>query len=135
MGAKVQIDTDDAPKPLGPYSQAIKVGDHLFVSGQIGIDPLTGEMAGRTTGEQTQQILQNIDSILLFTGSSMGQIVRLVVYMIDINEINIVNEIFEEVFTYLPPARTTVQVAALPKGARIEIEATSIAPPPHAALG
>lgn len=134
MSSKVQVETDDAPKPLGPYSQAIKVGDHLFVSGQIGIDPLTGEMVGPTTGEQTQQILQNIDGILLFTGSSMGQVVRLVVYMLDIKEIDIVNEIFEEVFTYIPPARTTVQVAALPKGARIEIEATAIAPPSESHL-
>lgn len=128
MSAKVAIDTEGAPKPLGTYSQAIKADGVLYLSGQIGIDPLTGDMFGATTGEQVQQALHNIGSILHFSGSSMGQIVRLVVYLIDLNDMTVVNEIFEESFDYQPPARSTVQVVRLPAGARVEIECTALAP-------
>lgn len=130
MSHKVAIETDDAPKPVGPYSQGIKCGDFLFLAGQIGLDPLTQQLAGPTTGEQLTQAIQNVETLLLFSGSSLGQVVRVVVYLVDLKDMPLVNELFAEKFFYQPPARTSVQVAGLPAGARIEIEATAILPPP-----
>ncbi len=130
MSHKVAIETDDAPKPVGPYSQGIKCGEFLFLAGQIGLDPLTQQLAGPTTGEQLTQAIQNVETLLLFSGSSLGQVVRVVVYLIDLKDMSLVNELFSEKFFYQPPVRTTVQVAGLPAGARVEIEATAILPPP-----
>jgi 2-iminobutanoate/2-iminopropanoate deaminase len=125
MSQRIAIETDDAPKPVGPYSQGIKCGDFVFLAGQIGLDPLTQKFAGPTTGEQAAQALQNIETLLQFSGSSLGQAVRIVVYLVDLKDTQVVNELFAEKFYFQPPARTTVQVAALPGGARIEIEATA----------
>lgn len=130
MSHKVAIETDHAPKPIGPYSQGIKFGNLLFLAGQIGLDPLTQKLAGPTTGEQAAQALQNIETLVQFSGSSLGQIARIVVYLVDLKDMPVVNELFAEKFFYQPPARTTVQVAALPAGARVELEATAILPPP-----
>lgn len=130
MSHKVAIETDDAPKPIGPYSQGIKCGDFLFLAGQIGLDPLTQKLAGPTTGEQLAQALMNVETLLHFSGSSLGQVVRLVVYLVDLNDMKLINEMFAEKFFYQPPARSTVQVVALPAGARVELEATAILPPP-----
>lgn len=130
MSHKVAIETDDAPKPIGPYSQAIKVGELLFLAGQIGLDPLTQKLAGPTTGEQAAQALHNIETILQYSGSSLGQVVRMVVYLVDLKDMPLINELMAEKFFYQPPARTTIQVAALPAGARVEMEATAILPPP-----
>lgn len=130
MGNKVAIETDDAPKPVGPYSQGIKAGGFLFLAGQIGLDPLTQKLAGPTTGEQAAQALHNVETLLLFGGTGLGQIVRMVVYLVDLKDMSIVNELFAEKFFYQPPARTTIQAAALPMGARVEFEATALLPPP-----
>lgn len=125
---KVVITTDRAPAPIGPYSQAIKFGDMMVLAGQIAIDPKTGKMIQGDTAQQCELVLANIGHILEFAGLTMGHIVRCVVYLVDLADMPKVNERFSAHFIYQPPARTTVQVAALPGGARIEIEATAMVP-------
>ena len=126
MDEKVIIETDSAPAPVGPYSQAVKYGNTLFLAGQIGLDPGTGQMVGPDTASQIAAIFKSAQAILEYAGLNMGNIVRCVVYLLDVNEMNVVNQAFQEHFAYQPPARTTVQVAALPAGARIEIEITAV---------
>lgn len=128
MNEKVVIQTDGAPAPVGPYSQAVKFGKMLFLAGQIGLDPKTGKMAGPDTVSQAKQIFKNIEAILKFAGVTFGHVGRCVVYVVDLNEMKDINKIYAEHFIFEPPARTTIQVAALPGGARIEIEATVILP-------
>lgn len=128
MADKVVIHTDRAPAPIGPYSQAVKFGNMLFLAGQVGLDPKTGKFAGPDVTSQGQQIFKNIEAVLQFVGATFGQVARCVVYLVDLNDMAAVNKLFGEHFIFEPPARTTVQVAALPGGARIEIEATVIIP-------
>lgn len=123
---KVVIQTDKAPKPIGPYSQAIKYGNFMFLAGQIALDPATGKIVGTTAAEQADRVLKNIEEIIHFSGLTMGHIIRCVVYMADLREMQAVNQIYAKYFVYEPPVRTTVQVAALPGGALIEIEATAM---------
>ncbi len=119
---KEVIKTDKAPAAIGPYSQAIKSGGLIFVSGQLPLDPNTGQMPEETTA-QAQQALNNIKSILTAAGSSMDKIVRVGIFMTDLADFVPVNEVYATFFQDAPPARATVQVAALPKGAKIEIDA------------
>lgn len=125
---RVVIKTDAAPAPIGPYSQAIKFGDMVFLAGQIALDPKTGKMIQGDTAQQCELILKNIGAILQFAGLTMGHIVRCVVYLVDLKDMPQVNEAFGRHFIYEPPARTSVQVVALPGGARVEIEATAMIP-------
>ena len=117
--------TEKAPAAVGPYSQAVATEHLIFTSGQIGIHPLTGQLRPGIV-EQTQQVLDNLAAVLDAAGSSMGQIVKTTIFLTDIAEFSTVNEIYAQAFQDDPPARSTVQVAALPLGALIEIEAIAL---------
>lgn len=121
---KEVISTQNAPAAVGPYSQAIKCGNMIFVSGQIPIDPATGKMP-ESTIDQARQCLTNVKSILEAAGSSLEKAVRVGIFMTDLADFKPVNEIYATFFTGSPPARATVQVSALPLGAKIEIEAVA----------
>ena len=117
--------TEKAPAAVGPYSQAVATDHLIFTSGQIGIHPLTGQLRPGIV-EQTHQVLENLAAVLGAAGSSMGHIVKATIFLTDIAEFSTVNEIYAEAFQDDPPARSTVQVAALPLGALIEIEAIAL---------
>ena len=117
--------TEKAPAAVGPYSQAVATDHLIFTSGQIGIHPLTGQLRPGIV-EQTHQVLENLAAVLGAAGSSMSHIVKTTIFLTDIAEFSTVNEIYAEAFQDDPPARSTVQVAALPLGALIEIEAIAL---------
>ena len=117
--------TEKAPAAVGPYSQAVATDFLIFTSGQIGIHPLTGQLRPGIV-EQTHQVLENLAAVLGAAGSSMDHIVKTTIFLTDIAEFSTVNEIYAEAFQDDPPARSTVQVAALPLGALIEIEAIAL---------
>jgi 2-iminobutanoate/2-iminopropanoate deaminase len=114
--------TDRGPKPIGPYSQAIKSNGFVFVSGQIALDPKTGEFAAPEIKPQTEKVLENLKGILEASGASLSHVVKATVYLKDMNDFAAMNEIYARFFTVAPPARSTVQVARLPKDALVEIE-------------
>jgi len=116
------ISTPSAPAALGPYSQAIRAGQLLFVSGQVPIDPATGNLVAGTIADQARQALQNIGEILKAGGSSFSQVVRTTVYLADLGDFPAMNEVYATFFTAPQPARSTIQAAKLPKDARIEID-------------
>jgi 2-iminobutanoate/2-iminopropanoate deaminase len=117
------INTDAAPSAIGPYSQAVRVGDLLFVSGQLPIDPATGEFAGPGVREEAVQSLRNAAAILTEAGTRMDRVVKTTVLLADIADFAVVNEAYAEAFDgAVLPARAAYQVAALPKGSRVEIE-------------
>ena len=118
--------TPQAPAPIGPYSQAIQVGNFLFCSGQIPLDPVTGEMSGDDIESQTKQVMLNIAAVLKAAGAGFEHIVKTTIYLIDMNDFPKVNAIYAERFSDVPPARSTVAVAALPRGSRVEIEVTAV---------
>ena len=114
--------TDRGPKPIGPYSQAIRANGFLYVSGQVALDPKTGEMAGAEIGQQTERTLENVKGILEAAGSNLHHVVKTTVVLKDMNDFATMNEVYAKYFTSAPPARSTVQVARLPKDALVEIE-------------
>ena len=116
------ISTSDAPAAIGPYSQAIRSGNFIFCSGQIPLDPKSGEMVTDDIGAQTRRVLDNISGLLKSEGLSLGDVVKTTIFLTDLGNFQIVNEIYGSYFNNQPPARSTVQVSALPKGAKIEIE-------------
>lgn len=116
------IHSDKAPKAIGPYSQAIHTPDFVFTSGQIPIDPASGKLIEGGIKEQTRRVLENLKAILEAAGTDFTKAVKVTVYLIDMNEFSQFNEIYSEYFTSDQPARSAVQVAALPLGASIEIE-------------
>jgi 2-iminobutanoate/2-iminopropanoate deaminase len=120
------IRTEKAPAAVGPYSQAVKVEQFIFTSGQIGINPLTGQLR-MGIEEQTRQVLANLAAVVQAAGSGMERIVKTTIFLTDIAEFSTVNKIYAEAFIGEPPARSTVQVAALPLGALVEIEAVALA--------
>ncbi len=120
------IHTPDAPAAIGPYSQAVQAGSTVFVSGQLPIDPATGEFAGSDIAAQTRQSLTNVRSILEAAGYSMKDVVKTTVLLADINEFAAMNAVYAEFFEAPFPARAAYQVAAVPKGAKIEIEAIAV---------
>ncbi len=120
------VHTEKAPAAVGPYSQAVRVGDFVFTSGQIGINPLTGQLRVGVE-EQTRQVLANLAAVLEAAGSHMDAIVKTTIFLTDIAQFSTVNQIYAEAFSGDPPARSTVQVAALPLGAQVEIEAVALA--------
>ncbi len=126
---KKAINTEKAPKAIGPYSQAVKAGGFIFVSGQLPINPATGEFAGQTIEEQTHQVLKNIQAILEAAGSSMAAVVKATVYLADMNDFARMNAVYSQYFPEPFPARAAFQVARLPKDARIEIEVIAEAGP------
>jgi 2-iminobutanoate/2-iminopropanoate deaminase len=123
---KDEISTTDAPAAVGPYNQAVCAGPLVFVSGQLGIVPGRRELAGPTAGEQTAQALENIAAILDAADSSLDRVVKVTLYLSDINDFPAVNEVYARFFTGGYPARATIQAARLPMGALIEIDAVSI---------
>lgn len=122
---KATITTQDAPAAIGPYSQGVKAGEFLFVSGQLPVNPKTNAMA-ETVKEQAAQSLQNIKAILTEAGLSMEDIVKTTIFLKDMNDFGVVNEVYSSFFAGNYPARSTVQVAKLPKDAGVEIEAIAI---------
>lgn len=114
--------TDKGPKPIGPYSQAIRSNGFLYVSGQVALDPTTGEFVGTDIRQQTQRTLENVKGILEAAGSNMHHVVKTTVFLKDINDFAAMNEVYARFFTLAPPARSTVEVARLPKDALVEIE-------------
>jgi 2-iminobutanoate/2-iminopropanoate deaminase len=125
MGKKV-IQTDKAPKAIGPYSQAIQAGNFLFLSGQIPLDLKTGELVKEDIRQQTQRVLENIKGVLESQGLGMENVVKVTIFLKDIRNFNVVNEIYATYFPSSPPARSTVGVAKLPQDADIEIEAIAL---------
>ena len=123
---KEVINIKDAPEAIGTYSQGIRVGDLIYTSGQIPMDRQSGNLITGEIKREIRQILANLDAILQGGGSSLKSAVKLTVYMTDLSYFSDVNEIFKECFSDNPPARSTVQVSALPMGVRIEIEAVGI---------
>jgi 2-iminobutanoate/2-iminopropanoate deaminase len=123
MGKKI-ISTDAAPKAIGPYSQAVDLGDLVFLSGQIPLDPASGQIVGAgDVVAQTERVLQNMQGVLQAAGMTLSNVVRTTVFMIDLAEFPRMNEVYAKYFPQDPPARSTVQVAALPRGSRVEIDA------------
>ncbi|MCX6651540.1 MAG: Rid family detoxifying hydrolase [Methanomassiliicoccales archaeon] len=116
-----QVMTKEAPEPVGPYSQALIVGDLVFCSGQIGLDPATGVLRGGTN-EQARQALMNLGKVLEAAGSSLSKAVKVTVFLTNISDMAEVNRVYAELFPQPYPARTAVQVVALPKGASVEID-------------
>jgi 2-iminobutanoate/2-iminopropanoate deaminase len=125
MGKKV-IQTDKAPKAIGPYSQAIQAGNFLFLSGQIPLDPKTGELVKGDIRQQTKQVLENIKGVMESQGLGMEDIVKVTIFLKDIGNFNQVNEVYATYFPSSPPARSTVEVTKLPRDADIEIEAIAL---------
>lgn len=121
------VSTDAAPRAIGPYSQAIRAGGFLFLSGQVALDPRTGQLVGSDIKQQTRQVLENVRAILEAAGSSLRQVVKCTVFLADMNDFGPMNEEYGSFFQDQPPARTTVQVAKLPRGALVEIDIVALA--------
>lgn len=120
------ISTENAPGAIGPYSQAVKVGNLVFVSGQIPIDPNTGDFVSNDVLEQTQQVLKNLRAVLEAAGTNLGNVVKTTVFLADMNDFMVMNGVYGEYFVENTPARATVQAAALPKNARVEIDCIAV---------
>ena len=119
---KQTISSDKAPKAIGPYSPAVRAGQLLFVSGQVPLDPATGNMVDGGIAEQTRRVLDNVGALLTAGGRSFADVVRTTIFLADMNDFAAVNEIYGQDFKEPYPARATVQVARLPKAARVEID-------------
>ena len=125
---KTRVFTKDAPMPVGPYSQAIRAGDFLFVAGQVAVDPATGDFVLGSITEQTMQCMENIKTILNAAGASLADVVRTTIYLTNMDDFGEVNDAYGNYFDLDPPARTTIGVAALPKGLAIEIDVIAYSP-------
>lgn len=123
---KKVVQTDKAPKAIGPYSQAIRTEAMIYTAGQTGLEPATGELIAGGVEEQTRQVLNNIRSVLEAAGSSLEHVVKTTVFLKDMNDFAKMNSIYAEYFGENPPARSTIAVAALPKGGLVEIEAVAL---------
>jgi len=119
------ISSDGAPKAIGPYSQAIRAGQLLFLSGQVPLDPATGQLVGGDIAAQTRRVMDNLGAVLNAAGLSFADVVRTTIFLADINDFAAVNEVYGSYFSAPAPARATVQVARLPKDARVEIDAVA----------
>lgn len=120
------VATERAPRAIGPYSQAVRNGNFLFASGQIPIDPATGEFVAGGITEQTEQVMRNVSAILEAAGAGLQQVVKTTVFLADMDDFMAMNEVYGRFFGEDPPARATVQAARLPRDARVEIEAIAI---------
>jgi len=123
---KKVIQTEKAPRAIGPYSQAIRAGSFLFLSGQIPLDPKTGELVKGDIRQQTKQVLENLKGVVESEKLEMKDVVKVTIFLKDIGNFNQVNEVYATYFPSSPPARSTVQVAKLPRDAEIEIEAIAL---------
>lgn len=122
------IHTPAAPAAIGPYSQAVAAGNLLFISGQIPLDPTTGQVVGGGIAEQTRKVMQNLGAVLEAAGVDFSRLAKTTIYLTDLSDFAVVNGIYGEYFTGVFPARATVQVAALPKGVAVEIEGIACLP-------
>ena len=120
------VSTENAPGAIGPYSQAIRAGGMIFCSGQIPIDPNTGEFVSDAIGAQTEQVLRNLNEVLLAAGSSLNAVVKTTVFLADMNDFADMNEVYGRFFSENKPARATVQAARLPRDARVEIDCIAL---------
>lgn len=120
------ITTENAPGAIGPYSQAVKTESMVFCSGQIPIDPQTGEFVSDDVTDQTHQVLKNLSAVLNAAGTSLNNVVKTTVFLADMNDFTAMNEVYAEYFNENKPARATVQAARLPKDARVEIECIAV---------
>ncbi|MCE5313416.1 MAG: RidA family protein [Armatimonadota bacterium] len=125
---KARIDTSDAPAAIGPYSQAIKANGFLFVSGQIALDPKTGQMDAVDAVAQTRRVMENLKGILSSQGLTFEDVVKTTIFLTDITDFSRINDVYASYMIGEPPARSTVQVAALPRGAKVEIELIATLP-------
>ena len=126
MSDRIVVATSSAPAAIGPYSQAVSVPPLVFTAGQIAIVPATGQIAGDDVRTQTRQVLENLSAILRAAGTSLDRVVKTTVFLKDMGEFQAMNEVYAEFFPLSPPARSTVEVARLPKDVRVEIEAVAI---------
>jgi 2-iminobutanoate/2-iminopropanoate deaminase len=124
---KTVIATEAAPTAIGPYAQAVRAGQWVFLSGQIGLDPASGEMVAGGVMAEAERVLENLRAVLAAAGLGVEHVVRTTIYLVDLADFARVNEIYGRVFTAPFPARATVGVAALPRGARVEIDAMAMA--------
>ena len=124
---KKAIKTDQAPKAIGPYSQGIMAGGFIFVSGQIPLDPVKGEIVGQTIEEQAHQVFKNLRAILQAAGSSLNEVVKATVFLADMNDFSRMNEVYAQYFSEPYPARAAFQVARLSREAKIEVEVIALA--------
>jgi 2-iminobutanoate/2-iminopropanoate deaminase len=122
---KMILESDKAPKAVGPYSQGTKFGNLIFTAGQIPIDPANGEIVGANAEEQTRQVLTNLRNVLAAGGASFDNVLKTTVFLVDLQDFAAMNKVYAEFFAAPFPARSTIQVAALPKGAKVEIEAVA----------
>jgi 2-iminobutanoate/2-iminopropanoate deaminase len=121
------ISTSEAPAAVGPYSQAVRVGSTIYCAGQIPLDPKSGQIVPGDIGTQTRRVLDNIAAVLRSEGVSLENVAKTTIFLTDLSDFQTVNEIYGSYFKNQPPARSTVQVSALPKGANVEIEAIAVA--------
>ncbi|HEX8997983.1 MAG TPA: RidA family protein [Ktedonobacterales bacterium] len=126
MTQRTRISTTDAPAAIGPYSQAIAAGDIIFCSGQVALDPSTGKLDEGDVQAQTHRAMDNLSAVLRAAGASLADVVKTTVFLVDMADFTAMNEIYGEYFTAEPPARSTIAVAALPRGARVEVEAIAV---------
>jgi 2-iminobutanoate/2-iminopropanoate deaminase len=126
MATKEIVSTENAPGAIGPYSQAVKTAGMVFCSGQIPIDPQTGDFVSADVGEQTEQVLRNLSAVLKAAGTSLDNVVKTTVFLADMNDFTAMNEIYTKYFDENKPARATVQAARLPRDARVEIDCIAI---------
>lgn len=121
------VSTTEAPAAVGPYSQAVRIGPMLFTAGQIPLDPKSGQIVSQDVGEQTKRVLENLTAVLKAEGMDFSNIVKTTVFMTNLADFATMNDIYASYFKDAPPARSTVQVSALPKGAQVEIEVVAAA--------
>ena len=121
------ISTPNAPQAIGPYAQAIRAGGLVFVSGQLAVEPATGQLIEGDIGAMTRRIFANLNAVLEAAGSSLAKVVKVTVFLADMDDFQAMNSVYAEFFPASPPARSTVQVARLPREARIEVEAIALA--------
>ncbi|MEW5796325.1 MAG: Rid family detoxifying hydrolase [Candidatus Zixiibacteriota bacterium] len=124
------VKSDRAPAALGPYSQAIKVRGStvIYCAGQVALDPTTGALTGGTAAEQARQVLANLKAVIEAAGAHLSDVAKTTIYLTDLNDFQAVNEVYASFFVSDPPARATIQVAGLPKGAKVEIDAVAVLP-------
>jgi len=120
------IATPNAPAAIGPYSQGISAGGLLFLSGQVALDPASGQLVAGDIRAQTERVLKNLEAVLAAAGSSMAAVVKTTVYLADLNDFAAMNEVYARFFSAPPPARSTVQAARLPRDARVEIDVIAV---------
>lgn len=123
---KKTVHTDRAPQAIGPYSQAVRAGNLVFASGQVALDPATGELVPGGVAEQTEQVLRNLTEVLTAAGTGLNRVIKTSVFLADMGDFAAMNEVYARFFSNEPPARSTVAAAGLPRNARVEIDAIAL---------